>query len=493
MKMRSDIVWVLGGRVVSAMVSIASLRLLTSFLQPADFGLYTLLIAFQGFCGLILLSPVGLHLNRNTHAWWDDGSLTKRLSGYNNYIVFISAGIAIVVAFWWNFYPGTDQSLTGTLLSAMAVSLMVYFGTWNGTVVYILNMLGFRSASVCWMLSTSIVGLAFSAYLSYNYPTGISWLLGQAIGMAVGAVGGGMMLRRYIKNENNLKTVETEPISLIDKKTIIKFCLPLAMATGLMWIQTAGYRFWIGGVWGAKELGLLAIGLSITAQIWAIVEAVSMQFLSPYFFRHITESKSASENSAILSNVINVMWPLYAVLAGFNFVFASSLLVVLTNELYYASVAFVTLGVIVEFSRCTANLWSYAAQIERNTTNYILPYGIGALAVWIGLIWVNQRQGDINHISVVLASSGLLMCMAMVIVMQRMVRVKLDVWRWMIGIVTLLVCAASAIIAPITSTNFLECIELMALGFLMAGGVVMLLLWRNPALTALLSIGLRKA
>ncbi|RFO95941.1 hypothetical protein DIC66_16065 [Rhodoferax lacus] len=311
--------------------------------------------------------------------------------------------------------------------------------------------------------------------------------------MAVGAVGGGMMLRRYIKNENNLKTVETEPISLIDKKTIIKFCLPLAMATGLMWIQTAGYRFWIGGVWGAKELGLLAIGLSITAQIWAIVEAVSMQFLSPYFFRHITESKSASENSAILSNVINVMWPLYAVLAGFNFVFASSLLVVLTNELYYASVAFVTLGVIVEFSRCTANLWSYAAQIERNTTNYILPYGIGALAVWIGLIWVNQRQGDINHISVVLASSGLLMCMAMVIVMQRMVRVKLDVWRWMIGIVTLLVCAASAIIAPITSTNFLECIELMALGFLMAGGVVMLLLWRNPALTALLSIGLRKA
>jgi len=491
MTLRSDIIWVVGGRVVTALVSIASLRIMTSFLEPKDFGLYALLIAFQGFCGLILLSPVGLHINRNTHAWWDDGSLLKRLAGYNQYLAAVSAGIAVVVVIWWGLYPGTDQSLAGALLSALAVSAMVYLGTWNGTVVYILNMLGFRSASVRWMLSTSIIGLAFSALFAYNHHTGISWLLGQAVGMAVGALGAGLMLRKCHSNNASSMATVTAVAPLLDKKTIVSYCLPLAMATGLMWLQNTGYRFWVGGAWGAAELGLLAVGLSISAQIWAIIETMSMQFLNPYFFRHITDVKSDSQKSIILSDMVNVMWPVYAVLASFNVIFASSLLKVLTNERYHVAVTFVLLGVFIEFFRCTANLWSYAAQIERCTTKYIWPYGLGALIVWFGTITVTYVNGNIIYIAVVLAISGLLMCAVMLRVMQLMIPVSLDVRRWVAGAAMLLACTVSVIFIPIIIDGFIINIGLIILGLLIASSVMLALLWRNPALTRLLAVTLR--
>ena len=485
--------WVLFGRIATALIAIASLRIITSLLDPKDFGIYALLVAFQGLCGLLLINPVGQHINRHTHAWWDDGTLLKRLVGYNRYLIAVSVVVALVVLIWWLLYPSTDHTLTGALLSALAVGAMVYMGTWNGTFVYILNMLGFRSGSVGWMLSSSVIGLGFSSLFAYEYHSGTSWVLGQAVGMAVGAMGAGFMLRQY-QAARKLVAIKFDKLpTLLDRQTILAYCLPLAAATGLMWLQNTGYRFLVGGTWGVAELGLLAVGLSISAQIWAIIETLAMQFLNPYFFRHITEVQSEAQKSAVLSDMVNVMWPVYAVLAGFNLVFASSLLNVLTNERYHAAVTFVLLGVLIEFARCSANLWSYAAQIERRTTKYIVPYSLGAAIVWLGAIGVSYVHGDIVMMVVVLAISGLVMCLAMVLVMQRMMPVKLDVKRWSAGSAILLICLSSVIFTPVKAEDFMMNVGLIMVGLVVAGSMMLALLWRNPALSRLLAVSLRSA
>lgn len=466
---------------------------MTALLEPKDFGIYALLVAFQGLCGLLLINPVGQHINRHTHAWWDDGTLLKRLAGYNCYLIIVSVSIALVVVVWWLFYPGTDRSISGALLAAFAVSAVVYLGTWNGTFVYILNMLGFRSGSVGWILASSIVGLAFSSLFAYEYHTGTSWVLGQAVGMAVGALGAGLMLRHYQAASKPVVMNMDKLPTLLDRQTIMAYCLPLAAATGLMWLQNTGYRFWVGGAWGAAELGLLAVGLSISAQIWTITESLSMQFLNPYFFRHVKEVQSDTQKSAVLSDMVNVMWPIYAVLAGFNLVFASSLLTVLTNERYHAAATIVLIGVIIEFARCTGNLWSYAAQIERRTTKYILPYALGALIVWGGTLGVSAIQGDIKILAIVLAVSGLVVCVAMVRTMQRMLPVKLDLRRWLSGAAVLLVCFAAVILMPIKIDGLFNNILVISVGLFVSGAVMLCLLWRNPALNRLLAVSLRGA
>ena len=488
-----DFIWVLGGRVATALISIASLRILTTLLEPADFGLYALLLAFHGCAALILLSPVGLHINRNMHAWWDENTLLSRLYLFNKYLFFVSVGIAVAVICWWLIYQATDQNIYGAIFASIAVGLTIFLSTWCGLFVQILNMLGFRAASAGWMTASSIIGLGFSSLFTYKYHTGTSWLLGQTVGMAVGAIGAGLMLCRYqVGRKFVVMNFEKLP-PLLDRQTIVHYCLPLAIATGLMWLQNTGYRFWVGGAWGAAELGLLAVGLSISAQIWAIIETLSMQFLNPYLFRHITDVKSDSQKSVILSDMVNIMWPVYAVLAGFNVIFASSLLKMLTNERYHAAVSFVLLGVFIEFFRCTANLWSYAAQIERSTTKYIWPYGFGAIIVWLGAIAITYVNGDIIYIAIVLAISGFGMCVVMLRVMQFMIPVTLDVRRWAAGAAVLLACTASVIVIPIRTDGFIINIGLIILGLIVSGSVMLALLWRNPALTRLLAVTLRNA
>ena len=493
MALRTDFLWVLFGRVATALIALASLRIMTHLLEPKDYGIYALLVAFQGFCGLFLINPVGQHINRNTHAWWDDGTLLKRLVGYNAYILTISLGIALVVVLWWLLYPSTDKNIMAGMLAALAVSAMVYLGTWNGTFVYILNMLGFRGGSVAWMTTSTIVGLTCSTILAYQYHTAMSWVLGQALGMAVGAIGAGMMLRRHQAARIPVSVVSVELPTLLDRQTIIRYCLPLAAATGFMWLQNTGYRFWVGGVWGVAELGILAIGLSISSQMWSIIESLAMQFLHPYFYRHITEAKTDLQTSAVLSDMVNVMWPLYAVFAGFNMLFASSLLMVLTDDRYHYAVSFVMLGTLIEFARCTTNLWSYAAQIQRRTTKVILPYGLGALVVWLGAMGASYFNGDLNMLAIVLVISGVVTCAAMIVLMQRILPIVLDVRRWAASSSILIISIVVLVATPIRYDGLYQNAVLLLLGMLFSGGCMAVLLWRNPALARLLSVSLRSA
>jgi O-antigen/teichoic acid export membrane protein len=79
LKLRHDFLWVTLGRIAAALIAIASVRIMTTLLEPKDYGIYALLMSFSGFCGLFLINPVGQHINRHTHTWWDDGTLLKKL------------------------------------------------------------------------------------------------------------------------------------------------------------------------------------------------------------------------------------------------------------------------------------------------------------------------------------------------------------------------------------------------------------------------------
>ena len=466
---------------------------MTSLLGPGDYGIYALLTAFQGFCGLFLINPVGQHINRHTHEWWDGGTLLTRLSGYDRYIWAVSAGIAAVVVIWWLVFPSTEKNTEASIFAALAVAGMVYLGTWNGTFIYILNMLGYRRESVGWMTISSVIGLTSSAILAYQYHSAIAWIVGQAFGMAVGALGSGLILRQKYKAQRHFERDAKEAATLLTWETVFKYCLPLAAATGFMWMQNTGYRFWVGGVWGVADLGILAMGLGISSQLWLIVESLAMQFLHPYFFRHIADAKTDSEKAMVLSDMLNIMWPLYAVLAGFNVMFASSLLAVLTDSRYHSAIAFVTLGALVEFARCTTNLWSYAAQIQRRTQKVIVPYGLGASVTWLGAMGAAYFGSDLKTLAIVLAISGAITCAAMVALMLRTLPVVLDWRRWLSAGAILILSLVFTIIMPIRADSLRENILLLFVGLLFLGICMGVFLWRASALERLLAVSLRGA
>jgi len=466
---------------------------MTTLLSPKDYGVYALLTSFQAFAGLFLISPVGQHINRHTHAWWDEGSLLQRLTKYNRYILAVSFFISLPVAVWWQ----QSQANTGNdhlqlaIAAGVSVGAIVYLGTWNLTLVPILNLLGFRIRSVVWTIMPLVVGILFSTLFVVKYHSAVAWIFGQAIGAALGGIGSWLFLRHYHAESMMHSKQSDVAVFLLDKQTIVKFCLPLAVATGFMWLQNTGYRFVVGGVWGVKDLGILVVGLGISAQLWGIIESMAMQFLGPYLYRHITGSNSDVQSGQAISDYMNSLVPVYAVFAGFNAVCGAAILTVLTDARYHVAAPFVIFGAMIEFARATTNLWSNAAQAKRRTVGVMLPYGLGAAVVWAGAIGASHFNTGLTGLSIVLVVAGIVTCGSMIVIMQRLLPISINVPRLAIGLSVMVACFAAAIIVPLRFAGMYQNLFFLLSGGLVTGLLIASLLWRNFSLTRLLSTSLR--
>ncbi len=488
---KHDFLLVMMGRLITALVAVASLRIMTTLLEPAAYGQWALLVAFQTFCALFLINPVDQHLFRHAHEWWGEGRLLSYLTRFDQYIRRVSIFIIIAVLLWWYYIPSEGgDNLEVRLLAAVVVGAIVYFGTWNIIFVTLLNMLGFRVQSVTWMIISSLVGLACSTLFVLQYPHAISWVLGQALGALVGAFGAW----RTLQSHSHKSTAFSKRIVFSDflsHSTILKFCLPLAAATGFMWLQNTGYRFLVGDVWGSSELGILVAGLGISAQLTAIVESLAMQFLYPYFARRIADAKTDDHTCEALSDLMNVLAPIYAIWAGFNAICSAVLLMVLTDARYHAAIPFVIFGAMIEFMRCTTNLWSNTARALRRTKGLVIPYGLGAAFVWLGAIGVAYFKAGLFELSSVLVVGAIVTCGAMIVIMQRLLLITIDRPRIIFGLVLMSVCFISAIKSPIQTVGFYQSIVILIFSGIVACFLMAVTLWRNLALTRLLSTSLR--
>lgn len=471
-----------GGRLATALMALITIRAVTTFLTPEQYGELALLIAVQMFCGLFLVNPVGQHINLHTHAWWDDGTLLARLKSYRYYVLAASlVGGAVALCM------GKQHSVEQVLWTAAAMFAMVVAGTWNATFIPMLNMLGFRAASVFWAIITVVIGLASSILLVVWSPSATAWFAGQAIGMAVGALGAKYVLRRHaVRSKHSLIG-----LPLLDRHTVLTYCLPLALATGLMWLQLSGYRFVIEGYWGLAQLGFLAVGLQLAGQIWALAESLATQFLYPLFYRRISAHEKQAEVELAFSDLLNTLVPVYFVLTGLLILSAPYLLKVLVASQFHDAITFVMLGAGIELCRVLGNLLSNAAHVRRKTKSLTLPYAAGAMISLVLIYFAGAWQMGIVWAGAALIMGAVAMLMVMWVSMRRQVRFTVDFKQWIWGAAVMLAMAALVIWMPNVS-GLGAAIAMLVLVATPASVAVMALLWKNPATLRLLNVQLRK-
>lgn len=491
--LRFHFLLIIFGRLLTAFIAVISLRVMTTLLEPDDYGEWALLVGFQVFGSLFLINPVDQHVFRHTHAWWDNGTLLKHLKKYNSYIFFVSFLVAAVVSFWWAFTKSNQsEGVSSSLLTGFGVGSALYFSTWNIALNYLLNMMGFRIQSVILSVFSATVGLLVSALLVMESPIAIFWIYGQLIGAAVGAIGAWRMLRKLYPVAYN-STQRLEFSDFLNRKSILGFCIPLAAATGFMWLQNTGYRFWVGSHWGLAELGILVVGLGISSQLTAIVESLAMQFLYPYFARGIANADSKSQTSLALSDLMNVLLPVYAIWAGLNVICAAAIIHVIADTRYHAAIPFVIFGALIEFMRCTTNLWSNTARAIRRTKGLIPPYGFGAVVVWIGVVGLSRFDTNLIWLSSVLVLGASVTCGVMMILMQRLLPINIDIPRISISLIIMAICFIVTVIHPMQMFGLYQNLLLLLLSGVVASVFIAATLWRNPALIRLLSTPLRES
>lgn len=470
------------GRIFSALVALVAIRVSTTLLAPELYGELALLITIQLFCGLFFINPVGQHINLHTHFWWDEGSLATRLKSYRGYVLTVSivgGGIAFLV--------NLHQPLFQLALTSAVVLSIVAAGTWNATLVPMLNMLGFRAQSVLWSVGTTVLGLIFSVALTMSWPSATAWLAGQAIGMLLGGLGARAVLLRCEQYQRMSKT----SLPLLDRSTVISYCLPLSIATGLMWLQLSGYRFVIEAYWGLAALGFMVVGLQVANQIFSIAESILSQFLYPMFYRQVSNERVEKVESLAFSDLVNTLAPLYFVLAGFIMMAAPYLLKILVSSKFHEATIFVMLGVGVELCRVLANLFGNAAQITRKTHSLALPYAAGAFTTLALVYLAGVLEMPLFASGVALALGAVAMFGVMWWRMSMQITLLIDMSRWFQGVLALLTMSMMMIWLP-REVDIWESLAILALGTICAGMVGLVLSWKNPAVSRLIKVELRK-
>ncbi len=473
---------IVGGRLAAALMALITIRAVTTFLSPEQYGELALLITVQMFCGLFLINPIGQHINLHTHAWWDEGTLFSRLKSYRSYILWVSLAGSLVV-----LTIGSQHSFDQWVWVSIAMFTMVVAGTWNATLIPMLNMLGFRGASVLWSIATVAVGLLSSIFLVVWLPSSTAWFAGQAIGMALGALGAKYVLRQHALHSKHSQ----ERLPLLGYNAVWTYCLPLAVATGLMWLQLSGYRFVIEKYWGLAQLGFLAIGLQLAGQIFALAESLAMQFFYPLFYRRVSKYENLIEVESAFSDLLNTLVPVYFVLTGLVIFSAPYLLKVLVAPRFQNAIIFVMLGACIELCRVFGNLLSNAAQIKRKTKSLPLPYAVGSITSLSLIYFAGVKHVEISWAGVALVLGAMAMFTVMLISMYKQVRFTLDIGRCFVGATVMFVLASFAAWLP-DATNLRVAIGMLVLISLIVCVVIFTLLWKNPATLRLLSVKLRE-
>ena len=401
-----DFLVVVLGKVAQVILMFATLKVSTHLLPPNIMGQVYIFTAIYTFFVFFLISPIGQYFNRYTHQWEDEGILFSRLKLYFCYMVvvcicaMVGAGIVHLLGGANDFSLFTFLILSG--LFVLAVSA-------NQTVIPLLNMLNYRVLFTTLTFFTGFTALVLSIFfVVFVAETAIYWLAGLLLGNVLILVIGVFYLSKILFSNGEAPSRFFD-FTYINKKnvnTIVKFAVPVSLATAFMWAQNAGYRISIESYLGLEYLGLLGVGLIVASQLSSVVESILMQYLQPNFYRRIKDA-DFKERIQTVNTYLSITIPVYFALALFLTFSIEYIFPVLVSGEYKEGYKFCIFGVWIEFFRMVTNAIGTIAHSEMKMKGYMYPYIFGALStnVLVYLAVTSPSELDLVPIALLFGAS----------------------------------------------------------------------------------------
>lgn len=382
---QSDLFVLSIGKLIQTLLLFVAVRLYTTYLTDEEIGKLILMLAITMFIGLALVNPVGSFINREINDWVIKEILYSKFLIFNLYVLSVSIFSFFVPFFLNNF--GVGESIQ-TLYFSIAVSLYVFFNTWNQTIVPTLNLLFHRKAYVFFTIASISMWLMLSlSFLVIFEATAFWWLVGQILGLCIGFISALVyMLRRVVGWQKSF----VFNISTSGLVKILKFSLPLSVATFMLWVLTSAYKLVIEGQIGTTALAYIGLALALATSLASAIENLLMQIFHSSFYKGISDAYSREERSSVFQEFINRTVPLTLGAIFILICLTPFLMKILADERFTIIYPFVMLGLTLEFFRVMTNIFSHAAHSEYKTHKNIIPYTAGAVIALLG-IWNSIR------------------------------------------------------------------------------------------------------
>lgn len=251
------------GKVVMALLSIVTLKILTSYLSMTRYGEYTYIYDFLALFGI--LADLGLYTISVREMSKDETQIPKILGNVlsiRTIVGFLGMGVAIIASVYANnFAPratGTDALSQSALVIAVALgAFTVFLALINGTLTTILQKyLKMHQASVA-MIFGRIVAVAYMTYVvfiayTHDPQTGFFHLI------FAGVLGNIAMIALTFYYSRKLTHIRYQLDWDFCKKILAKsipFGIALILSTIYFRTNTILLRFWKG----PEEVGIYAV------------------------------------------------------------------------------------------------------------------------------------------------------------------------------------------------------------------------------------------
>jgi len=421
LKINSELSILIVGRVLQILIALISIKVATKLLDASELGNLYLILSIVGFFSLFLVNPIGQYINRKTHQWHEEAKLINVLYVFNIYIIALSIFSIFITYTLYNLSIGNNIDLTYFICF---IVLFIYFTTWNQTIIPMINMLGGRVTFVLFTLSSQLLFLAL-AYLLINIFGAfcVFWFLGQVIAFGIVAIIAIIFFIKQIQNNFDF-TLAHKMINIENLKEVLKFSAPLSIGVLFFWVQTQSYGIIIEKYIGSEFLGYFGVGMAIALAISSAFETVIMQYLYPQMYKSM---KDENKFSIMMSNILNLIIPIYFLLAIFVSIFAVYIMTILVDIKYYDSYIYTVFGVWISFFMMSSNMLANIAHATLKTKELIYPYITGGIIAVIGVTLSTNSEHYKLYIPLSLLLAGIISFVFMYIKMNRLVGIDLNI------------------------------------------------------------------
>jgi O-antigen/teichoic acid export membrane protein len=416
----------ISGRLLQIIIGLVAIKMSTKLLQADELGNFFLLVSIVGFFSFLMVNPIGQYINRRTHDWHKQKKLLNAFYLYNYYLIFITLLSIVIVYFLQYLNIGSNINFS---LFLIIVPVYIYFHSWNQTIIPMINLLEGRVAFVLFTVASQLLFLIISYLLvTLVDEKGVLWFFGQAIAFGIVGV---ISLVYFIKKLHISLDIKAahQYVNNRSVRNILNFSAPLSISVLFLWLQSQSYGIIIEKNIGSEFLGYFGAGMAIAFAISSAFEAVVMQYLYPKMYQSMSDDDKFSR---MISEISNLILPVYLYLAIFVTIFAINIVTILIDEKYYSSYVFVIFGIWVAFFRMSSNIISNIAHSKMKTKKLILPSAVGAVIVVTGVTIATDFENYDFYIPLVLLLASMASFFINFGVMRSMLHINLEAKKFLI-------------------------------------------------------------
>jgi O-antigen/teichoic acid export membrane protein len=358
------------------------IRLLTTYLDPADIGRYYLFISLAALPSLFVITPVLTYVTRHYYKWYERGI------GWGKYLTILLF-IATVSIISWAL---AILTMSIGLLPAVFIDLYYLVPIYLFITIVssysqeLLNLIGkanlFLSLNIC-ELWTKIF---FLFVLGNIFNIGTVEVLGAII---ISAIIYSLLAAFFLKKTTSSQGIEATNFTFkfeIEKiKDLANFAWPFSIGAIFYWCQSDGYRFALTYVTDIEFAGKFMVGFGLGVALMTAFDVFFHQIYLPLYYKEIAEGTTLSYRIAwnkYAEKIISVFIPLSLYL-----IFSAPFLARFFLDFKYWDVwIFIIFGVISQLFRILSGALVNGLIATKKTKDLIVPNLFGAV-IALGLTY----------------------------------------------------------------------------------------------------------